>query len=171
MRVLYMNYKDVKPNSSAPNYGQPWSARDKQTLVDMYMDDCRVGDMAQALGRDERGVCCKLVGLGLLEQDMSTYNFYRKVLPEKGKSHVLGTKSMPPLLGDPKKVIETITLIRGVRGDQVDDDSIFGIIGELEGSIADLSTIKNQPKKLKAKLASIQADIDALVAYVDGRES
>lgn len=63
----------------------------------------------------------------------------------------------------------TATYIFGKPADQVDDDTIYNHIAELENKMENLGRIKNQPMTLKAKLKAVQAEINALVKVVDDR--
>ena len=77
-----------------------------------------------------------------------------------------------PILGEEEmeaKLIETVTFIHGVRADQKTDMEIFQLIKQLEKTVEELKLIKNRPNKLNQHIASIEADIKALVDYVDGR--
>jgi hypothetical protein len=69
----------------------------------------------------------------------------------------------------PTKAIETITYVYGQPAKDVSDDQIFTHISNLEAQIKTLNAIENKPKKLVAQVASLQAEIDALVALVDAR--
>lgn len=66
-------------------------------------------------------------------------------------------------------IIKNVTFINGRDGSEVSDDEIFGLIAKLEQRANTLQAITHKPKKLDQRIAGIEADIAALVAYVDGR--
>jgi hypothetical protein len=66
--------------------------------------------------------------------------------------------------------IENITFIFGQPASSVSDDSIYGYITTMENQVEAMGKTKNQPEKLKAKIAKVKDDIAKLVAFVDERE-
>jgi hypothetical protein len=70
---------------------------------------------------------------------------------------------------DVTKAVQVVPFIYGRDATVVTDEEIYKHIRKLEDDIAHYKSLKNQPKKLKARLESMQADIDALVKFVDER--
>jgi hypothetical protein len=70
---------------------------------------------------------------------------------------------------DATKAVQVVPFIYGRDATVVTDEEIYKHIRKLEDDIAHYKSLKNQPKKLKARLESMQADIDALVKFVDER--
>lgn len=68
-----------------------------------------------------------------------------------------------------KKLFEVKTYISGVESGSISDSDIYSAISGYEEKIQQLSAIKNKPKRLKDEIAAMQAEIDALVAYLDGK--
>jgi hypothetical protein len=66
--------------------------------------------------------------------------------------------------------IENKTYVNGVGVAGMTDDELFNQIAETEKEIARLEAIKTQPKKLKTRIADLQAGIEGLVKIVDGRD-
>lgn len=67
------------------------------------------------------------------------------------------------------KTIETKTFINGQDASTLSDQQIFDLIEILENEIKRAGAIKNRPEKLAELINQKEADIKALVAYVDGR--
>ena len=67
--------------------------------------------------------------------------------------------------------IETKTFINGADASELSDNQIFQRIAKLEGEMDKLVGIRAKSVKKDAAIAALQSDIDALVAYVDARET
>lgn len=65
--------------------------------------------------------------------------------------------------------METITYLNGKPIKQASDAEMFDAIRKTEAEIKGLTEIVNKPKALKERMLKLQADIDALVAYMDAR--
>jgi hypothetical protein len=65
--------------------------------------------------------------------------------------------------------METITYLNGKPIKQATDAEMFEAIRQTEAEIKGLMGIENKPKALKERMLKLQADIDALVAYMDAR--
>jgi hypothetical protein len=72
---------------------------------------------------------------------------------------------------EPKIMInmETITYLNGKPIKQASDAEMFEAIRQTEAEIKGLMGIDAKPKALKERMLKLQADIDALVAYMDAR--
>ncbi len=68
-----------------------------------------------------------------------------------------------------QKIIETKTYVNGADAANMTDEQIFSAIANVEAEINHLNGVQNKPQKLEAKIAAMQEDIKALVAFVDGR--
>lgn len=66
--------------------------------------------------------------------------------------------------------LETKFFIFGVDASALTDDQIVAQIFEIEKEISRLEAVKNKPKKLTAKIGAMDADIAALVKFVDDRK-
>lgn len=65
--------------------------------------------------------------------------------------------------------IESRTLINGQNAADMSDKEVFKVIAKLESEMRTLESVVTKPKKLVAAIAALQADIEAVVAYVDAR--
>ena len=65
--------------------------------------------------------------------------------------------------------METITYLNGKPIKQATDAEMFEAIRQTEAEIKGLMGIETKPKALKERMLKLQADIDALVAYMDAR--
>lgn len=65
--------------------------------------------------------------------------------------------------------IETKTFINGIDAAQLTDDQIFQRIANIEKKIDALTAIRAKSTKIQAAIASLEADVQSLVAFVDAR--
>lgn len=68
-----------------------------------------------------------------------------------------------------KAAIKEQTLVFGVPFDSLTDTQMYDIINDLKTDAEKLQTLKVKPKGLRAKIAQMEKDVDALVALVDKR--
>lgn len=66
--------------------------------------------------------------------------------------------------------IKTVVFIKGNKGSDLSDESIFKIIRSLEGQITGLEELKADSTKVKETINQLKQDIHDLVTYVDTRE-
>jgi len=78
------------------------------------------------------------------------------------------TKEKQPMKTPAK--VEEKTFVNGTDAATMSDDDLFGLIADHEKEIAKLEAIKNQPKKLKERIAKINESIATLVKVVDERK-
>jgi len=72
--------------------------------------------------------------------------------------------------GHMAKNIETVVLIRGVDANNMSDDAILDMITDLEGQIKRYKDMKTTTATASKKVAALQEDIKALVAFVDDND-
>lgn len=144
--------------------GRSWTDEEKTTARRAALDGVPVNDCCEMLGRPFSSVAQYYQQAGILFRD-AHYRFWMRV----------PTKDFPtPVasIGDtPMKTIETKTFIAGQDASKMSDTQIFRQIASLEADIVKLEAIKAKPKKLLAVIDQANADIAALVKYVDERDT
>ena len=63
---LFFNIEQPEQNSEAPNCGKPWNWGESSRLWKMHAVGTRVQAIAEKLGRDELGVCYRLLSENLV---------------------------------------------------------------------------------------------------------
>ena len=63
---LFFNIEHPEQNSEAPNYGKPWNWGESSRLWRMHAVGTPVRTIAEKLGRDELGVCYRLLSENLV---------------------------------------------------------------------------------------------------------
>ena len=79
------------------------------------------------------------------------------------------TKQEEIIMANSNVAVESRAFIFGKDAALVTDDQIFNQIASIESAIAQLDKTVNKPQKLVARIAAMQADIVALMAFVDAR--
>ena len=69
------------------------------------------------------------------------------------------------------KLMETIHYVNGVDVRKLSDDQLVTIIAQREFEIGKLNSTQKVPARLKKRIAELQAELDALVAFLDGLDS
>lgn len=147
-------------------HGTPWTDDDMVLLDSLYKKGECLATMVRLLARSSGGVLPKLVQLRHVTYDSTSGAYHRRSPIDIPTPSNEETQMSQTTIA----VIESVTLIQGQPAVNKSDDDIFGLIAKLEQQKASLSNIKNQPKKLLAKIEAIDSDIAALVEYVDGRD-
>jgi hypothetical protein len=161
------------------NYGNPWSKRELEQLVELYRKDLTLHQMCHALGRPASGVVAKLEQTRCIRKTNYGAAYGSRANYERCKVAAPSTSTLPATSEAPagaeettmsEKTIETRVLIQGQNAAEMSDKQIFSLIAKLEKEIKAMSEIERKPKKLVAAIDQIKADIDKLVEYVDSRE-
>ena len=76
-----------------------------------------------------------------------------------------------PVSNQVAKAVEKKVFIFGTPAELVTDEKIYEHIQRLEREISGLNAVGNKPKKLKEKIAGLEADIKSLVDFVDNRDA
>jgi len=155
------------------NKGKLWTEEEKEQLRRMFCAGDKIETICEFLERPPEGVKAKLVAEKLIvEAEPTSEDYHRpdyyinpKILPANPAFPARSSISEE----HPMKNIEQITLIDGQDASTLTDTQIFQKIAKLEKDMAMWKTIENRPVKLTKAIAALQLDIDALVAYVDGR--
>lgn len=167
------------------NYGYVWVPNELDKLYRYFEAGITLFELCRALERPALGVVARLIKAGLIKETPAGVYEVASLTPRPDPlpsspdfSDIKDAREMQAANSDAKCAnttsaanIETLTLIGGINAATVSDDSIFHRIAQLESEIETLSAIKTKPKKLEAKIKGLQADIQALVKYVDERES
>jgi hypothetical protein len=69
------------------------------------------------------------------------------------------------------KLMETIHYVKGVDVRKLSDDQLIAIIREREIEIAKLNSTQKVPARLKKRATELQAELDAVVAFLDSLDS
>ena len=145
-------------------HGKPWSTDEIENMENLFKRGHSLAGLCELLQRPAAGVVPKLEQRGLIQYSGDD-SFYFNCVAEKDVKPQ--TQPEPIMANAP--TIETKTFIAGVDASTMSDEQIFKKIAMLESTMDSWATLKNRPTKLTKKLAEIEADIAALVAYVDGR--
>lgn len=146
-------------------HGAIWTDDELKSLQRLYFDGASLRQMAETLARPADGVINKLRYLDLIEFDQSECKYYRLV-PIADSSPTPKETLMNEIQAP---TIETKTFIDGEDASKMTDKQIFQKIAALEAKIDTLSKIRFKPKKLEALIATMTADIEKLVEFVDAR--
>lgn len=151
-------------NERRERHGEIWKTSERAALSELLSAGATLQDMCVQLKRPAAGVVSKLCGMSLLVYDSDTGLYFHN------KANEVPFKPKPPTKENTMQAnIEVKTFICGTDAKPMSDADIFAHIARIEREIKDLSAIQSRPKKLDAMVAAKQADIAALVAYVDGR--
>ena len=155
-------------------HGRPWSQAELDDLECWLYQGKNLAEIVTLSQRSTGGVIPKLCSMRLINAVSNGTNSwvtdyaYRVDISDKPSEAQPEQPTIKEIIMT--KTIENIVLIQGTNAVDKTDDEIFGLISKLELQKASLSNIKNQPKKLLAKIEAIDTDIAKLVEYVDGRE-
>lgn len=174
-------------NTTGARHGRPWLDEDYANLRRMFFEVNSLTYICKTLGRSAGGVVPKLKQMKLVYEgndNMYHPNIYYAVdssaetrvqprsseeLYDLQQAETLNQIQEQTEMNNEVKVIEEITLINGQNATNLSDDDIFKLIGKLEEMAQSLCRIQNKPKKLVAKIDSINEDIKKLVDFVDAR--
>lgn len=146
-------------------HGLPWTKEDYTLLDDCVGQGRWLSDMCHLLQRSAAGIVPKLRSRGYLDSE----NFLRYPPVSKPNNESTNTMNPDSVNNRTTPTIENRTLIQGKDASTMDDAEIFQLIAKLEGKIDSLKQIKAQSKKLAAHIEELQADVNKLVEFVDGR--
>lgn len=146
-------------------HGSPWTEEDYDLLDRCASHRYSLQTMCHLLERSAAGVLPKLRSKGYLDDD----NFLH--YPPASKPTTERTQTMNPdsVKDRTTATIEHRTLIQGRDASTMHDSEIFQLIAKLEDRIEGLQQIKAKSKKLAAHIEELQADVNKLVEFVDGR--
>lgn len=164
---------DWKESAPPPRSGLPWTSEERGHMCKMFMEGRNLRFMCEALQRPAAGTLAKLVSIGLL--DVETDRSYRRtytyrVVPgptEQPNPQPPTEESEQPMS---QKIIEVRTFILGADAQNMTDGQIIAQIEKLQASLTRLTSIKAKSVKIAKLRQDTQADIDALIAYLDSRD-
>lgn len=189
---IFARYSEVRKLAEykGDRYGKVWSTEEKDSLVHHYNLGMDLKSLCEYLGRPAVGVMSTLEKREVVYFDASKDAFIVRKPPTNpipstppvSKSQEpsipaspsneevpMSQASIPNPNHKPAANIETVVRIQGTDASAMSDDAIFEFIARLETQRKVMDNIVNKPKKLIAKMESLQADIAKLVEYVDGR--
>lgn len=140
--------------------GLSWTDEEREEAREAALKGVPMMEYCEKVGRPFTGVAQQYLAAGVLFRD-AFYAYWERI-PEP--QPILKETTMT-------KNIETKTFIAGIDGAGLSDTAIFQRIAKLEQEKAALEAIKNKPKKLIAAIEQLQKDIEALVKYVDERDT
>lgn len=153
-------------NTKRARHGLPWTPHDYARLEEAGRRRWTLEAICDHMERSASGVIPKLVQLKLIRRDPRGEYEWTDSTPIETETEEETT--MNPTINVVAN-ITTQTLIRGRDAASMSDEQIFQLITKLERDVEALLAIKAKSVKLQAAVASLNQDIDALVAYVDGR--
>lgn len=103
-----------------------------------------------------------------IENDVIEYFDVSKIKLINSTHHKKETTMNPTT--NPEAIIETQINVFGVNAAELSDDQIFDKIREVELAISNLKQTKAKSKKLAGKIEEMEAQLNALVTYVDNRD-
>lgn len=170
MKRFCTDYRGKRPDLYS-NYGKLWTVPEKEQLQKLFLSGQGLGSICGTLGRPPAGVIPKLEALSLI--CLSVVGNYCWTDFAKSLNNLKEPKMNPDAVKNTPTQdlphIETKVFIRGCDASTMSDMEIFEVIRDLEKSVENLKGISNRPKKLKALIDQYEADIVAIVAYIDGR--
>jgi len=151
---------DPKP-TEARNHGAVWSPANYELLKRLWFDEEPIDSICQRLGRSRLSVVSKLQMLHLVTYNQQARQYDPLYLTDA--NHTTQENIMSAAN------IETKTFINGIDAAQLTDDQIFQRIANIEKKIDALTAIRAKSTKIQAAIASLEADVQSLVAFVDAR--
>jgi len=168
------------------NHGKRWDDNQERMLREGFTQGASLRLMCIRMGRAPSSILARLCFMHLLTLDESTGE-YRITNPtpdpvmltddlEVNPSAMIAAARLLNSFNQPTEntmpaiaTIEQRTLINGTNAADMSDKEIFKTIAKLESEVRVLEAVNTKPKKLVAAIAALQADIEAIVAYVDER--
>lgn len=165
MKQVLRTPKDTKQRA---RHGETWTKDEVAKLLDLW-DNTTLDllEICDVMERPVAGVIPKLVMSNRIWAHIHTSGLYWH--NQRGQQTNQSTNQEQDMSNTP--VIETKTFIAGVDAATMSDTQIFNKITSLELAIDKLVGIRAESKKKDAAIEALQADVHALVAYVDSREA
>lgn len=168
MRVITQSFIESDPAPTGRhNHGRVWTLSQREELRRLWHEGTPTKDICDGMGRSYRSIVLKLEYFKLVKFDPMTgsYHSVDEVQVEPSAVHQQTKENIMAAN------IETKVFINGADASGLSDNQIFQHIAKLEMEMDKLIGIRAKSVKKDAAIAALQADIDALVAYVDARES
>lgn len=103
-----------------------------------------------------------------IEPDQDSYTQPRSCVIKADTFTITSGDTMP---ASKAKLIETVHYVNGVDVRNLTDDQLIAVIRERELEIAKLNSTTRVPARLKNRANELQAELDALVAFLDGLDN
>lgn len=167
-RKTFCTYAEAKSIETGVRAGYAWTVSELITLEQLIKAGrYTIADVAAQLKRTSWAIICKATSKNILYMNTQNETYFFIVEDNEMTTGPNPARVITDEVRTP--IIETRVFIKGKDASLFSDEAIFEVIADLEARIFRANNIGNKPKRLVDLIQKTQADIDALVQYVDNR--